>query len=123
MTENHLFVKAYSSQNRYVTPRISVYILKDLKARRLMTENPLKQYINRIGFSATPKLGNAVVRNRCKRIMRAAYRKVNSEMPLKKGYLIVISARSGAVGSCSAVIYSDLCKAFGHLGLIRTENN
>ena len=116
--ENHLFIKAYSKGKRYVTGNVAVHCLKDLKAGRLKKENPRKEYLNRIGFTASTKLGDAVVRNRCKRIMRAAYRRLVKDYPVSKGNLIVIVAREGAVSAGSEQIYRDLVKAFSVLGLI-----
>ena len=115
--ENHLFVKAYSKGKRYVTDTVAVYILKDLKAGKLRRENPEKQTLNRIGFSASTKLGGAVVRNRCKRIMREAYRALVKDRPIKKGNLVVIVARGGAVGSTSDKLRRDLNRAFSKLEL------
>lgn len=115
--ENHLFVKAYTKGKKYVTDTVCVYVLKDLKAGRLRKENPQKEFINRIGFSASTKLGGAVIRNRLKRIMRAAYRDLVSDKPIKKGNLIVISARSGAVGKTSQSVLKDLGRAFSKLEL------
>ena len=115
--ENHHFVKAYTKGKKYVTGTVCVYVLKDLKAGKLRKENPQKEFINRIGFSASTKLGGAVVRNRSKRIMRAAYRSVISDNPLKKGNLIVISARSGIVGKTSEKVLCDLKRAFSKLEL------
>ena len=115
--ENHLFVKAYTKGKKYITDTVCVYVLKDLKAGRLRKENPQKEFINRIGFSASTKLGGAVIRNRLKRIMRAAYRDLVSDKPIKKGNLIVISARSGAVGKTSQSVLKDLGRAFSKLEL------
>ena len=115
--ENHLFVKAYTTGKRFAAHNVCVYVLRDLKAGKLKKENPKKQFLNRIGFTATQKLGNAVTRNRCKRIMRAAYRSVVSEKKLKTGNLIVISARSQAVQASSKEVRKDLLKAFEKLEL------
>ncbi|MBQ7125343.1 MAG: ribonuclease P protein component [Clostridia bacterium] len=115
--ENHLFVKAYTKGKRFAAHNVCVYVLRDLKAGKLKKENPKKQFLNRIGFTATQKLGNAVTRNRCKRIMRAAYRSVVSEKKLKTGNLIVISARSQAVQASSKEVRKDLLKAFEKLEL------
>lgn len=115
--ENHLFVKAYTKGKRYVTNTVAVYVLRDLKAGKLRKENPSKEFLNRIGFTATTKLGHAFVRNRCKRIMRAAYRSLISEHPIKTGNLIVIAAREKAVTSSSADVQRDLHRAFAKLEL------
>ena len=115
--ENHLFVKAYNKGMRFSGKTVTVYVLRDYKAAKLKKENPQKKYLNRIGFTATTKLGNAVTRNRCKRIMRAAYRGILSERSLRTGNLIVISARGQAVGATSEEVKRDLVAAFGKLGL------
>lgn len=115
--ENHLFVKAYTKGMRFSGKTVTVYVLRDYKAAKLKKENPQKKYLNRIGFTATTKLGNAVTRNRCRRIMRAAYRGILSERSLRTGNLIVISARGQAVGATSEEVKRDLVAAFGKLGL------
>ena len=115
--ENHHFVKAYTKGMRFSGKTVTVYVLRDYKAAKLKKENPQKKYLNRIGFTATTKLGNAVTRNRCKRIMRAAYRGILSERSLRTGNLIVISARGQAVGATSEEVKRDLVAAFGKLGL------
>ena len=115
--ENQLCVKAYTKGMRFSGKTVTVYVLRDYKAAKLKKENPQKKYLNRIGFTATTKLGNAVTRNRCKRIMRAAYRGILSERSLRTGNLIVISARGQAVGATSEEVKRDLVAAFGKLGL------
>ncbi len=117
--ENHLFVKAYQGGKRYVTETVAVYVLKDLKAGRLRRENPNKEFINRIGFTATKKLGHAVTRNRAKRVMRAAYRSIISDRPLKTGKLIVITARDKTAGSSSSDVAKDMARAFNKLELFK----
>lgn len=46
---------------------------------------------NRVGFSTTKKLGNAIIRNRVKRLIKESYRLNNHE--LTNGYDIVFLAR------------------------------
>ena len=117
--ENHLFVKAYQGGKRYVTETVTVYVLKDLKAGRLRRENPNKEFLNRIGFTATTKLGHAVVRNRAKRVMRQAYREIISQRPIKTGNLIVISARDKIKEANTAAVKKDLSRAIGKLELYK----
>lgn len=117
--ENHLFVKAYQSGKRYVTDTVAVYVLKDLKAGRLRKENPRKEFLNRIGFTATTKLGHAVVRNRAKRVMRAAYRNIISDRPIKTGNLIVITARDKIREVGSDQVQRDMNRAFNKLELFK----
>ncbi len=117
--ENHLFVKAYQGGKRYVTETVTVYVLKDLKAGRLRRENPTKEFLNRIGFTATTKLGHAVVRNRAKRVMRQAYREIIRQRPIKTGNLIVISARDKIKEANTIAVKKDLSRALGKLELYK----
>lgn len=119
ISENHLYVKAYNKGEKIVTPRVVVYVLTDRHAKRLKKENPKKEYINRVGLTVTKKIGKAVVRSRVKRILREAYRRVDTELGLKKGFLVVLVARDAAVSSLSTDIYADLKYAFKKLEMLR----
>lgn len=94
-----------------------VYYLKDLKANKLRKANPMKEKINRMGISVSKKNGGAVKRNRAKRIIREAYRQIESERPLKKGNLIVILAREGIGGAKMQDVKRDLFRSFERLEL------
>ena len=59
---------------------------------------------NRLGITAGKKLGNAVCRNRVKRIVRAAYRLCEKDIPI--GYDIVFVGRNDAPERTSAEIES-----------------
>ena len=113
--ENHLYVKAYRRGDRFVGKYVSVYILRDYAAKRLRKENPQKQTVNRLGLAVNKKIGGAVERNRAKRIIRAAYDGVKGD--LKKGFLIVISAREQINGQKSQDIERELLAAFHKLSM------
>jgi len=95
--ENHLYSKAYSKGKRAVTSALAVYVLPDYQAKRLAKAHPEKRVVNRIGLTTSTKLGGAVVRSRCRRIMREGLRALEQEKRLKTGFLIVIAARSASV--------------------------
>lgn len=116
LTENHLFSKTYSGGARFTGRYVSVFVLRDRAARRLMKENPEKKPLNRLGISVSKKLGGAVVRTRVRRILREGFRAVESE-GIKTGFLIVISAREGAVGVKSTDICRELRYAVRKLGI------
>ena len=115
--ENHLYSKAYSKGKRAVTSALAVYVLPDYAAKRLAKAHPEKKVVNRIGLTTSVKLGGAVVRSRCRRIMREGLRALEKEKNLKVGYLIVIAARSAAINLKSTEIKKQLDFAFRKLGM------
>ena len=115
ITENHLYNKTYTRGKKFVGRYVAVYVLKDLAARRLKAANPQKEYINRLGITVTKKLGGAVCRNRAKRVIRAAYREASAD--IRRGFLIVISARGAIIGKKSTDVARELKKAFAELGM------
>ena len=119
--ENHLYLKAFRKGGRCVGKTVAVYVLKDYAAKKLMLAHPEKKYINRLGLSVTKKVGGAVGRNRAKRIIRAAYRQLVGNKPLKTGYLIVISAKPEIAGKSSKDVYADLSFAFKKLDMYLKE--
>ena len=115
--ENHLYSKAYSKGKRAVTSALAVYVLPDYAAKRLAKAHPEKKIMNRIGLTTSTKLGGAVVRSRCRRILREGLRAVTKERNLKQGFLIVIAARSASVNKKSSDIKRELEFAFEKLGM------
>lgn len=120
ISENHLYKKAYDHGKKYVCQHIVVYVLTDYHASRLQRENPLKQKINRIGLAVSKKTGGAVIRSRIRRILRAAYTRLEKECNVKKGYLVVIVARSSAASVKSTDIYKNLYEAMSNINMIET---
>lgn len=118
ISENHLYKKVYDRGQKVFCRHIVVYVLTDYHASRLARENPLKTKVNRLGLTVSKKLGKAVVRTRTRRILRAAYAKLEKENNLKKGLLVVIAARPAATTAKSGDIYGDLLYAAKKLGLI-----
>lgn len=117
--ENHLFSKAYSKGKRAVTSALAVYVLADYAAARLAKANPTKRVVNRIGLTTSTKLGGAVVRSRCRRIMREGLSAIEKERELKTGFLIIIAARSAAIKLKSTDIKRELESAFTKLGMFK----
>ena len=119
--EHHLYNKAYRQGKHFFGRYICVYVLKDTHARLLQKSHPQKKIVNRVGISATKKLGGAVERNRAKRIIREAWRTVTKQHELVVGKLIVISAREACNEAKSGDVLKDLTYAAARLGLFAKE--
>ncbi|MBE6605722.1 MAG: ribonuclease P protein component [Ruminococcaceae bacterium] len=122
ISENHLYLKAYNKGKKCVAKNVIVYVLKDYASKRLRLENPQKKEINRIGLTVTKKNGNAVTRNRIKRIIREAFRQTDKQYGIKKGYLIVIVAKYCAADKKTQDIKNDILYAMNKLSMIETDN-
>ena len=127
INENHLYRKTFQRGKRWSGKFVSVYILKDLAAKKLKKANPQKQYINRIGLSVPKREGGAIERNRVKRIIRAGLQGVERKYSIRRGYLIVIAARPGIERQKSPVIESELKYILKKLDMVeprppKTEN-
>ena len=119
--EHHLYNKAYKQGKHFFGRYVCVYILKDYMAKKLASAHPDRIVVNRLGLSVSKKIGTAVKRNRAKRIIRAGYSTI--EKSLKKGYLIVISAKPEITDCKSQDIAKELKYAFRKLEMIEAQNN
>ena len=80
LTFNTDFRRAYSRGKCFRFPDVVVYVNKN------------RTGTVRYGITSSKKIGNAVTRNRARRVIRAAY--YSSDVAVKKGYDIVFVARS-----------------------------
>ncbi len=80
LKENWQYQRAYKRGKSFVSPALVTYIIKN-------NTNNLQ-----IGITTSKKIGKAVQRNRCRRIIRAAFYEM--EPMIKKGYDIVFVARA-----------------------------
>lgn len=117
--EHHLYNKAYRSGKHFFGRYVCVYVLKDLHAGRLKKEHPQKIFVNRLGLSVSKKVGGAVKRSRAKRVIRAAY--CPHKDALKKGFLIVISAKPEIIGVKSGDVARELKYAFKKLEMFEKD--
>lgn len=117
--EHHLYNKAYRSSKRFFGRYVCVYVLKDTHARLLQKSHPQKLVVNRFGISVSKKIGTAVKRNRAKRIIRAAYAPLEDK--LKKGYLVIVTAKPEIDGKKSTDIQNELQYAFKKLDMLESR--
>ena len=117
--ENHLFGKAYAKGKRAVTSALAVYVLPDYAAKRLAKNDTRGQMKNRYGITVSTKIGGAVTRSRCRRIIREGLRSIEKRGILKIGFLIVIAARSSAPKLKSYEVERHLDDAFARLDMYK----
>ena len=84
LKKNYEFKRVYNEGRYYVEKYVVMYIIMNNSAS------------NRVGFSVSKKVGNSVVRNRVKRLMKEVYRQFAGNT--KRGYDIVFTA-GGASGT------------------------
>ena len=80
INKNREYKRIYNRGKSFASPFLVTYAMKN------------KSRINRVGITTSKKIGNAVRRNRARRVIRAAYRELMKK--IKFGYDIVFVARS-----------------------------
>lgn len=79
LCKNNEFRRAYARGKSYVSPVVVAYVLKN-RCRAL-----------RVGVTTSKKIGNAVQRNRARRVIREAFRELSPRV--RRGYDVVFVAR------------------------------
>jgi ribonuclease P protein component len=97
--ENYLFRRLYRIGKSSVTPYFAVYAKKN------------RLGYNRLGITATKKIGCAVERNRARRVITEAYRLLEDRLP--KSFDYVIAARRKAVFVKMQVVRDSLAGIYG----------
>lgn len=80
INQNRDFQRAYSKGKSFVSPALVTYVLKNRKSAL------------RIGITTSKKIGNAVHRNRSRRVIREAFRTMPGE--IRPGYDVIFVARA-----------------------------
>ena len=103
LNKNKNFKYVYNRGKNVVSPILVTYVVKN------------KLGINRIGITTSKKIGNAVERNRARRIIKVAYRNCYSQ--IKTGYDLVFVARNKTVKSNSNQIYDIMKQHLSQLNI------
>lgn len=118
ISENYLYQKVYKGGSRKTAHTLTVFVMKDKAAAVLEKRNPQKEPLNRIGISVSKKVGDAVHRNRAKRLIREAYRQIDKLYGVKKGFLIVICPRSECTVRKEGDVYKDMLYCLSSLDML-----
>ena len=101
---NSDFRRAYMRGKSYTNPALVTYVIKN------------RAGICRMGITASKKIGNAVERNRARRVIRESFRMIDK--PIKGNYDIVFVARTKTVFKKSTDIYNVMIATLTQAGLI-----
>ncbi len=108
---NREFKRCYARGKCAVNGSIVIYAIK----------NSRNKEENRFGLTAGKTVGNAVKRNRAKRLMREAFR-ATKKMQIP-GYDLIIVARVRINGKKSDTVTADFKGALQKLGLLKNEED
>lgn len=110
LNDNRDFLTLYK-KGKYIVSKVAVLYYK---------KNRLPY--NRLGVTAGKKVGNAVHRNRAKRIIRQAYRENELNFPIGYDFVIVARACTGN-GKVKSIDVSEFLKNCILNGLESNDNN
>jgi ribonuclease P protein component len=107
LCRNNDFRRIYARGKSYVTPVVVVYVQKN-RSREL-----------RLGITTSKKIGNAVQRNRSRRVIREAFRQLCPR--IRRGYDLVLVARGRTPYVKSTQVLRHLEKELSAAGLLEPE--
>lgn len=107
LKQNHLFRRLYARGKSSACAELVLYCRRNGSQR------------NRIGYTVSAKLGNAVTRNRIRRRLREAYRL--NEARFAPGWDIVVVARTRAVSASFSALERALLTQAGSLHLLKKD--
>ena len=110
------FLAVAATNRRWTTPGLVLQAKKLPASDDTQSAEPQV----RLGFTATKKVGNAVIRNRAKRRLRAAAREVLSGAEARPADLVLV-ARQSTIARPYLDLKADLTTALGKLGVLAQE--
>lgn len=103
--QNRDFHRVYAKGKSFVSPALVTYVLKNRKKTL------------RVGITASKKTGNAVHRNRSRRVIREAFRTMPREV--QQGFDIVFVARAKTPFMKSTELRRIMVKHLKHAGVFK----
>ncbi len=107
MTRNNDFLRAYRRGKSVSDPCVVCYVM------------PNRLSVTRLGLTTSKKIGNAVARNRARRVLRAAYREIAPQ--ILPGYDIVLVARTKTTVIKSTALTPILTAQLRKLGALQSK--
>jgi len=107
LCRNNDFRRAYAKGKSFVSPLAVSYVRKN------------RLGITRVGITTSKKVGNAVTRSRCRRVLRAAYRTL--EAGVRPGYDLVFVARGRTPGAKSDQVAKVLEQHLRQAGVLEDQ--
>ena len=101
LKKNFEFRKAYGKGKSFQAPALVLYVMKN------------RAGICRAGITTSKKIGNAVERNRCRRVIRAAYRTLEPKINGNYDFVFVARGKTKYIKSTDLekTMYDLFCQA------------
>lgn len=81
--KNNEFRRIYSKGRSFVTPLLVLYVLKNGRTKSV-----------RVGITTSKKIGNAVLRNRSRRVLREAFRELSPRICVGNDLILVARGKT-----------------------------
>ncbi|MCH5353226.1 MAG: ribonuclease P protein component [Acutalibacter sp.] len=107
LCKNYEFQRAYTKGKSFVGPIVVTYVRKN------------RLGITQVGITTSKKIGNAVMRNRSRRVIREAFRQLSPR--IAPGYDLVFVARGKTPFCKSTRVREQLQKQLFEAGVLQSE--